>query len=236
MDFAFKSIVIHGLVKNNSGTDVPIKIEGGTLCVPLRIQQPSRGTPRHVPIYTDRASTLRASPPNPPRFEDIDLHLVLGQRHTTDHWHDDYMTYGDDIDEEIRQQKFHEVYTVSVDLSRTSPMASQIDLPREMVIKIAGQTSGASLAKEAAAYNYLQCLQGIVIPRCYGYFRQTVNLQEYIVMPWDSQCKTKFPRRREDLDIFNMPNSCASLNILLLEYVGENQSKGHVTQSYEELK
>lgn len=34
---SFKSIVIHGLVKDNSGAYAPIVIEGGSLCVPLKV-------------------------------------------------------------------------------------------------------------------------------------------------------------------------------------------------------
>lgn len=82
-------------------------------------------------------------------------------------------------------------------------------------------------------YEHLLGLQGIVIPQCYGYYRRTINLQDYVVKPWNPRCK--FPRTRDDLDIFDMPNTCASLNVLLLEYVGERITKGPST-SEEELR
>ena len=232
MDFSFKSIVVHGLVKDNSGVHVPIRIKSGTLCVPLNVQPPDKGAPQHVPIYTERAARLRAPLTSLPLIKDIDLHLVLEQRLTTDQYQYGYFS---NAEREFWRQKTSEVYIVSVDfsLSESSPQTSQI--PRKMVIKIAGQTAGMSLAKEAAAYNHLLCLQGTVIPRCYGYFRETINLQEYVVTPWDPQCK--FPRSCEDLDIFNMPNSCASLNILLFECVGENLTMEYVIpQSRKELR
>jgi len=46
-----------------------------------------------------------------------------------------------------------------------------------------------------------------------------VNLLEHVVIPWAPECT--FPRDKKTINMFRMPNQMASLNVLLLEDVGE---------------
>ncbi|CDO75705.1 hypothetical protein BN946_scf184493.g3 [Trametes cinnabarina] len=73
--------------------------------------------------------------------------------------------------------------------------------------------------REAGMYRALEDLQGSILPRCFGYFRRFVNLQEMRITPWDP--RAKFPRPESTFDAFKMPHTHASLNILLLEKLGK---------------
>ncbi|KAI0673235.1 hypothetical protein C8Q78DRAFT_1077511 [Trametes maxima] len=106
------------------------------------------------------------------------------------------------------------VYEVEI-LSQDS---NGVQLP-PLVAKIAKESTGRMLSKEAGFYERLRSLQGVVTPRCYGYFRTFVNLQETYIIPWDTNPdKTVFPR--SGFSVYNLPHPAASLNILLLERLG----------------
>ncbi|KAI0633156.1 hypothetical protein C8Q77DRAFT_1074023 [Trametes polyzona] len=90
-----------------------------------------------------------------------------------------------------------------------------IEIP-PLVAKVSKQTQGRWLSNEAGVYKLLEPFQGTIIPRCYGYFRCHVNLQMMTVVPWDPDCQ--FPRG--EFDVYDMPHTCATLNILLLEKLG----------------
>ncbi|KZV85872.1 hypothetical protein EXIGLDRAFT_841161 [Exidia glandulosa HHB12029] len=47
--------------------------------------------------------------------------------------------------------------------------ASRYSFP-PLVVKVARSTRCMSMAREAWFYDHLECLQGVVIPRCYGWF------------------------------------------------------------------
>ncbi|KAH9918005.1 uncharacterized protein B0H18DRAFT_684393 [Fomitopsis serialis] len=132
------------------------------------------------------------------------------------------------VDELLSAGETHTVYRVS----HHDPSVAAYSIP-PMVIKVSAETEGQILAEEAAMYDYLQPLQGVVIPRCYGYFRCFVNLVEHVVIPWVPEPCT-FPR--DKLNMFRMPNQMASLNILLLEDVGEPLSSDLGAQQLEELQ
>ena len=67
-------------------------------------------------------------------------------------------------------------------------------------------------------YDYIQVLQGVVVPRCYGYFRIPIDNTQYTVRPWNRGCT--YPRTEADFDWFDMPREDTPLNVLLLEQVG----------------
>lgn len=52
-----------------------------------------------------------------------------------------------------------------------------------MVIKVARKSYTKFIAREAWFYDELACLQGSVIPRCFGYF--SVKLSDDIALEWD---------------------------------------------------
>ncbi|KAI9058670.1 hypothetical protein FKP32DRAFT_1761477 [Trametes sanguinea] len=110
----------------------------------------------------------------------------------------------------------------------TEPRALQppLCLP-PLVAKIALERWGRSLCEEAEMYRALASLQGVIMPRCYGYYRRFVDLQTTSITPWCPH--DTFPR--STFDIFRMPNSCASLNILLLEKLGQPPRPDPVSRS-----
>ncbi|KAH9886660.1 hypothetical protein C8Q73DRAFT_714804 [Cubamyces lactineus] len=111
------------------------------------------------------------------------------------------------------------VYEVSeaVVLSVDNTPIPGLRLP-PLVAKIARETTGRNLHHEAGMYRLLDSVQGIIVARCYGYFRGSVNLRELVIKPWDPHAK--FPRSEDTFDIFRPPNPYASLGILLLEKLG----------------
>ncbi|EPS99249.1 hypothetical protein FOMPIDRAFT_89158 [Fomitopsis schrenkii] len=104
------------------------------------------------------------------------------------------------ISDSLYDNSRHILYRVSVDISRSSPRASQLGLPPIMIMKIATELEGRTIAAEAVMYDHLLGLQGTVIPQCYGYFRNFINLQDYVITAWSPGYT--FPRKKESFDIF----------------------------------
>lgn len=205
--FAAKSLTVHGLVKDYSGKDA-------TLRVPREISHLLKW---YTATEDEESEPTDLSPPDslsvPPPGSHLDIHVH--------------------VDELLSTGVTHTVYRVSHTVSHHDPSVAAYSIP-PMVIKVSAETEGQNLAEEAAMYDYLQSLQGVVIPRCYGYFRCFVNLVEHVVIPWAPEPCT-FPRDKK-LNMFRMPNQMASLNILLLEDAGEPLPDGMGPQQLEELR
>ena len=197
---------MHGLVKDNTGADVPLRIgEGDTEFLSLsRDTLVSKIEYEQYSEYKHRAERLAAdSMPGATPAEQVELHVKIAS----------------EANERYDDTSRHVLYRVSVETLK--PNCSQpISQPHSpfMIMKVATELDGRSIAEEALMYKHLRCLQGTVIPQCYGYFRRFIDLQDYVVAAWDPDCT--FPRTEQSFDIFRMPNSRASLNILLLEDVG----------------
>lgn len=189
-------------MKDNEGNDAPLTISRGSGSYLRTYISKQEEDGSQLEIYKRLAKESR--PTLPPDGELV-IHLTLEGEFD--------VNFGD-LPECIGRA----VYSVSVDMARSSPDVSQFQIP-PLIIKVASERGGRHVAEEAAMYDHLLCLQGSVIPRCYGYFRRVVNLHDYVVVPWLPNCE--FPRSKADLDIFKMPNSHASLNVLLLEGVGK---------------
>ncbi|KAI0698811.1 hypothetical protein C8Q76DRAFT_246908 [Earliella scabrosa] len=191
---AIAYIAVRGLTFDNEGND------SDPLVVPrIEYDKVRRGTEdleTVISIHTldylpyDSAKTAPTSTQLQLGDDRITLRLQLGRRisRTTDH---------------------HLVYEV------TPLNGEAFDIPA-LVLKVAKELDGRDVAEEAAMYTHLQPLQGVVIPRLYGYFNCYVNRLERIVTPWDGK-HVSLPRT---FDEFRMPNQLASLNMLLLERVG----------------
>ncbi|KAH9832160.1 uncharacterized protein C8Q71DRAFT_777672 [Rhodofomes roseus] len=189
---SIKSLVVHGLIKKNDGKENPLVVSRTTYADLTTHFTETGGKPNTH--YSHEIPSTGPVPDLPPDG-DIKLHLELGEM----------LHQGDD--------NHTTVYRVEPSSSHPSATASTYYPP--MVIKVAPEREGRRLAEESALYARFRCLQGSVIPRCYGYFRERVDLLHNVVMPWSPDCE--FPR--DDLDIFQLPNSNASLNFLLLEYL-----------------
>ncbi|EPS99221.1 hypothetical protein FOMPIDRAFT_1042122 [Fomitopsis schrenkii] len=195
------TIVVHGLLRDNTGANAPLPIGKGD-CQSVRMAKELNGSAidakRHS-VYMNRAENLRRKHASAAPADRSEIHLRI-------------------VSDFLHENSRHVVYRVSVDIAKSSPRASQLGLP-SMIIKIATELEGRTIAAEAVMYEHLFGLQGTVIPQCYGYFRSFINLQEYVVTAWSPGYA--FPRNMESFDIFRMPNTCASLNVLLLEDVGD---------------
>ncbi|TFK81908.1 hypothetical protein K466DRAFT_655954 [Polyporus arcularius HHB13444] len=132
----------------------------------------------------------------------------------------------------------HAVYDVNV--IKAHPPAVYIP---PLVIKVAqSDAAGLLLPKEAAMYEHIRRLQGVVAPRFYGYFHATNESSAWsCVSPRGSQSSrdrlyvdegTSFPVDPEDEEEWNPapapgePQAYAGLDVLLLEKVGEHLPHG----------
>ncbi|KAH9920376.1 uncharacterized protein B0H18DRAFT_597720 [Fomitopsis serialis] len=201
-----KSLTIHGLVKDYSG-------KAAALRMPREISHLRQWYTAAV-SYESEPKDL--SPPDSPSILSPDSHLDL-------HLH---------VGEVLRDGESHTIYRVCHGVSH-EPSEAAYSFP-PMVIKVSAELEGQHLAEEAAMYDYLHSLQGVVIPRCYGYFRCFVNLLEHVVIPWAPECT--FPRDKKTINMFRMPNQMASLNVLLLEDVGEPLPLYSTPQQLKELE
>ncbi len=189
------SIRVKGLSKDNSG-------QGHELVIPRTpFLEPKSGKIYH--IATDTTHDLR-EPLRPPQSTltphgDIELQLELG-----------------DALQESEYPDIHAVYKVNV-LGFGIGESRDMYIP-PLVLKVAAEKRGRSVAEEGGMYNHLESLQGVVIPRCYGYFQTLVDHTKMTVLPWDGDCV--YPRDETKFDIFRMPNAHACLSVLLLEQVG----------------
>ena len=85
------------------------------------------------------------------------------------------------------------------------------------VMKVAKYSKGRNVSEEAGMYQDLACLQGSVIPRCYGYFFTIIDRTQLSILPWDG-ANCKYPRV---FDRHDPPHPTAPLGIMLLERLGD---------------
>ena len=86
-----------------------------------------------------------------------------------------------------------------------------------LVIKVAGLYKGRNVSEEAGMYRDLECLQGAIIPRCYGYFFTIIDRTQLSILPWDG-ANCRYPRV---IDRYDPPHPAAPLGIMLLERLGD---------------
>ncbi|KDR77255.1 hypothetical protein GALMADRAFT_246561 [Galerina marginata CBS 339.88] len=89
----------------------------------------------------------------------------------------------------------------------------------ELVVKVADEAHVDDLASEASMYDEMEVLQGVAIPRCYGWFEGELGPLTMAPAANPSKCEpeTKIAQRR------NVPTR---LSILVLERVGEHLPLG----------
>ncbi|TFK83177.1 hypothetical protein K466DRAFT_589945 [Polyporus arcularius HHB13444] len=75
---------------------------------------------------------------------------------------------------------------------------------------IGHQFKGRNLSEEAGMYQDLACLQGSIIPRCYGYFSATVDHTQMTILTWDGP-DCSYPRT---FDPHVPPHPSAPLSVL----------------------
>ncbi|RPD63490.1 hypothetical protein L227DRAFT_651112, partial [Lentinus tigrinus ALCF2SS1-6] len=219
------SLRVHGLAKDNAG--LPVVIE-------LLLQQPCEPPVEEL----DHCPPAPALPPplpysSSPRIQ-LDVELVcqipmlggsdvgLGDSDYEDDETEVKELYHDD---EMVEDPYQRTDTTLYSVRPLNPDQYPYHIP-PLVIKIAAQREGRRIYDEANIYNVLESVQGLVVPRCYGYFRVAVDQYETTIVPWNPECR--FPRDPARFDVFRMPHHSASLNILLLEKVGDRIPIGSV--------
>ncbi|KAI0651031.1 hypothetical protein C8Q79DRAFT_931099 [Trametes meyenii] len=211
-DMTIESITINGLAKDNAGNNVLLKIpRTEPLPAPKILEPPVGGK-------YDKDEVLEEIPEIPPAMSlpsaeltRAHLFVELGELLTTPvgvYTNDDHDDINDCSGQPIADPKASAVYRI-----HTQPLDGQ-PLTPSLVIKIASEQEGRNLALEAGMYQALECFQGNAIARMYGYFRAEINLRELRIKPWSGK---EYNGQRGELDIFKMPNTAASLNIILLE-------------------
>lgn len=183
---AISSLVVHNLVKNAQGNGVSVKLQ--------------RHSPPDVEnIYMNHFRVLAHGPPA--RLPSVlppagNLQLTLSSL------------------ECIGKGRCGYVFATSLlnicdAADRSSFNQNRPGIPHlpELVLKVAKRTEVKRMAKEASMYEEMESLQGVGIPRCYGWFE--VDMDPCYVTPINILNKPP--------DLYNRPNT---LSILLLERAG----------------
>ena len=105
------------------------------------------------------------------------------------------------------------VSDVTLDTARSSPQIAALHLP-PLVVKVSWENHDQDLAHEVYYYDVLGPLQGVAIPRCYGYFRGTEVVDAYC------DYAPGQPTNLRECDLTGR-NRTRVVSVLLLEKVGE---------------
>ncbi|RPD63489.1 hypothetical protein L227DRAFT_643061 [Lentinus tigrinus ALCF2SS1-6] len=136
------------------------------------------------------------------------------------------------VGEPISFNERHAVYDVKV--IRAEPDTFYVP---PLVIKVA-QTdeAGQLLPKEAAMYEHIRTLQGVVAPRFYGYFHVANPRSEWTHVPtskpviYDDYEDCPFPADGSDvMPAPEGPPPCTRMDVLLLEKVGKHLPPGQMS-------
>ncbi|RPD63496.1 hypothetical protein L227DRAFT_391676 [Lentinus tigrinus ALCF2SS1-6] len=216
------SLRVHGLAKNNAGLPVVIELPLEQPCEPLTEK------------FNDCPPAPALPPPPPPSSGPrihLDVELVCqipnGPEDDDDDEYQNSETEAEELyhDDEMVEDPYQRTDTALYSVRPLNPDQYPYCIP-PLVIKVAAQREGRRIYNEANMYKALESVQGLVVPRCYGYFRVAVNQYETTILPWNPECR--FPRDVDRLDVFRPPHPSASLNILLLEQVGKRIPIGSV--------
>ncbi|RPD63498.1 hypothetical protein L227DRAFT_599141 [Lentinus tigrinus ALCF2SS1-6] len=229
------SLRVHGLAKNNAGLPVVIELplekpceppfENFTHCPPAPALPPPLPPSSGPRIHLD--VELVCQIPREPEDDEIeDTDDGFGDSDDDD---DKSETEAEELyyDDEMVEDPYQRTDTALYSVRPLNPDQYPYRIP-PLVIKVAAQREGRRIYNEANMYNVLESVQGLVVPRCYGYFRVAVNQYETTILPWNPECR--FPRDPARFDVFRMPHQSASLNILLLEEVGDRIPIGSVAR------
>lgn len=106
------------------------------------------------PVILDHISVRdKVPPPRPPSMLPTPGHLSLHLQ----------------IHDKIGRGRAGGVYSVTIDFEKSSPEIATLAIP-PLVAKISRPGQHTRLEHEAYYYEEMECIQGVVIPRCYGFF------------------------------------------------------------------
>ncbi|KAJ3535023.1 hypothetical protein NM688_g7037 [Phlebia brevispora] len=121
------------------------------------------------------------------------------------------------------------VYTVTVDFANSTPELTSVVFP-PLVAKISHPNRETEIEHEAFYYDEMESIQGIVIPRCYGYFRGEIPQGYTLVGEPDLSREGQTILDMEDSDSDTAQrfqsqrttsNGSRVISILLLEQLGD---------------
>ncbi|KAF9505058.1 hypothetical protein BS47DRAFT_1354444 [Hydnum rufescens UP504] len=139
---AISALTIHGLITDTEGANIPMILHRTVAPLDLvPLLRLDEGAPPEV-VY---GPFIPRPPSTLPETGDLHVQLILG----------DEKGWG-------RSSFVHEVNVLP---AATLPA----HLP-PLVLKVARSKRRAEIAREAWFYDELECLQGVVLPRCYGWF------------------------------------------------------------------
>lgn len=106
------------------------------------------------------------------------------------------------------------VYALDDSKTKISAPSNSDVFMHPLVVKVGGRDTSLSidLAKEAWNYGEMECIQGVAIPRCYGFFQARLPEDGMQVKPWLDKGHTETTVQN------------ALISVLVLERVG-----GHLT-------
>ncbi|KAF9505045.1 hypothetical protein BS47DRAFT_580721 [Hydnum rufescens UP504] len=202
---AISALTIHGLITDSDGTNIPITVHRAV--APLDL----------VPFLNLASVAARDRPPKPyiprptstlPEPGDLHAHLIFGEQ----------KGWG-------RSSFVHEVNVLP---TTTLPAC----LP-PLVLKVARSKRRAEIAREAWFYDELECLQGVVLPRCYGWFEAEL-MEGQSFGPWmtatrrssDTESSNPEWRFKGSKQLKEMSESRNYVSVLLLEKVGSTLPMG----------
>jgi len=139
---AISVLTIHGLITDTEGTNIPITLH--RTAAPLDLV-PFLKLDEFSPPEGALGPFLPRPPSTLPKPGDLHVHLIFGEQ----------QGWG-------RASFVHEVNVLPT-------IALPAHLP-PLVLKVARSKRRAEIAREAWFYDELECLQGVVLPRCYGWF------------------------------------------------------------------
>ncbi|RPD61675.1 hypothetical protein L226DRAFT_522480 [Lentinus tigrinus ALCF2SS1-7] len=187
---SIQSISVCGLAKGNDGTSSKLELN----CI-----APDSSKKKFCPLLIGSSSNKTVLPEIPPPTQsrlppdgDVMLELKLG-----------------DV---LGQNDRNVVYAVTV--TNADSVACYVP---PLVMKVARLFKGRNVSEEAGMYRDLECLQGSIIPRCFGYFCTTIDHTQVAILPWDGP-NCGYPRT---LDPHNPPHPAAPLSMMLLERLGD---------------
>jgi len=139
---AISALTIHGLITDTEGTNIPITLHHTV--APLDLV-PFLKLDKNFPPE-DALGPFTPRPPSTlPEPGDLHVQLILGEE----------KGWG-------RSSFVHEA-----DVLPTTTLPAHLP---PLVLKVARSKRRAEIAREAWFYDELECLQGVVLPRCYGWF------------------------------------------------------------------
>lgn len=92
------------------------------------------------------------------------------------------------IHDKIGRGRAGGVYGVTIDFDKSSPEIATLAIP-PLVAKISRPGQHTRVQHEAYYYEEMECIQGVVIPRCYGFFTGDVPVDFSLVPPIENSSR-----------------------------------------------